>query len=603
MSSQQQNVTTDTEKSPVSETFLSVRRVWWGVGILSFFVNLLMLTGPIYMLQIYDRVISSRSMSTLAALTVLMVVLYAFMGILDFLRSRLLVRIGNYVADQLEERTFQVWLKQGLLGSAAVKRKPLTDLARVKQFLTGQAPVTFFDIPWTPVYIAVIFMFHWVLGVFAVIGALLVLAIAYMADISTRNKQETAQANKSKSEGFSEHCHSNAETIISMGMAGDLADRWSQIKSGGVDGELRASDIAGSASAFSKAFRMFLQSAILGLGAALAIKGELSPGSMIAGSIILGRALSPLQMVIGHWRGYRQVKSSIKRLKLFFKSFPEDRNLVPLPTPRGHLKVDNLTAGPPGARTATLRGIRFELVPGDALCVIGPSASGKSTLARLLVGIWKPQVGNVRFDGASLDQWMPDDLGKHIGYLPQQVSLLEGTIGENIARFRRNVNLYDIVEAAQATGVHELILSLPEGYNTRVGESGIVLSIGQIQRIALARAAFGKPPLVVLDEPNSNLDAEGDEALTHAITRMREQGQTVVIITHRKSAMESANKVLILRSGSQVRFGSKEQVLNPRRSVSDRPANAAQHNQNPNPRPPVPPSPTNPYAAQNRGAA
>ena len=555
MAQNSQNKHAQATKSPVTQTLKSLRSAWVGVGLLSLFVNILMLTGPLYMLQVYDRVLTSQSVSTLIALSVLMLLMYMFMGAMDFLRSRILVRLGNYVETQLSGRTFKSWLRQGLEGPAAAKQRPLQDLRRISQFLRGPAPVTFFDIPFTPIYIAVIFLLHPTLGWFAIFGAVVVLIIALLAERMTRKPQATSQGYAANSDNFSQSCHTHAETVMSMGMAHDLGRRWVETKDEGIDLGLKASDIAGSSTAFTKAFRMFLQSAILGIGAALAVAQIVTPGVMIAGSIILGRALAPIQMVIGQWRNYIQAKNAYKRMNVFYEDYSIEDDFVPLPAPKGYLSAEAMTAGPPNAKVATLKGIQFDIEPGDALVVLGPSGSGKSTLARLLVGVWMPQVGAVRLDGATYSQWDREALGQHIGYLPQQITLFDGTIGENIARFRNDLPATEIVKAAQAAGVHDLVLSLPDGYNTLIGTGGLILSVGQTQRVALARALYGNPALVVLDEPNSNLDSHGDAALNTAITNLRAQGSTVVVISHRQTVMSVANKALVLREGKQTGFG------------------------------------------------
>jgi len=555
MAQNSQNKHAQATKSPVTQTLKSLRSAWVGVGLLSLFVNILMLTGPLYMLQVYDRVLTSQSVSTLIALSVLMLLMYMFMGAMDFLRSRILVRLGNYVETQLSGRTFKSWLRQGLEGPAAAKQRPLQDLRRISQFLRGPAPVTFFDIPFTPIYIAVIFLLHPTLGWFAIFGAVVVLIIALLAERMTRKPQATSQGYAANSDNFSQSCHAHAETVMSMGMAHDLGRRWVETKDEGIDLGLKASDIAGSSTAFTKAFRMFLQSAILGIGAALAVAQIVTPGVMIAGSIILGRALAPIQMVIGQWRNYIQAKNAYRRMDVFYEDYSIDDDFVPLPAPKGYLSAEAMTAGPPNAKVATLKGIQFDIEPGDALVVLGPSGSGKSTLARLLVGVWMPQVGAVRLDGATYSQWDREALGQHIGYLPQQITLFDGTIGENIARFRNDLPATEIVKAAQAAGVHDLVLSLPDGYNTLIGTGGLILSVGQTQRVALARALYGNPALVVLDEPNSNLDSHGDAALNTAITNLRTQGSTVVVISHRQTVMSVANKALVLREGKQTGFG------------------------------------------------
>ena len=561
MKSSNKNTASQAAKSPVRSAVLSMRGAWIAVGVLSMFVNILMLTGPLYMLQVYDRVIASQSMSTLAVLSLLMVAMYAFMGLLDFFRSRVLVRIGTYVDEELSGPLFKNWLQQGVRGKLKNGHKPLRSLAVIKRFLVGPAPTTFFDIPWTPVYIFVIFMIDWTLGVFAVVGAVIVLLVAIAAELKTRSREKTSQISRAKSQNFTQKVYSNSEAVISMGMTREMLNRWEDLKREGEESDLSASDISGGATALSKAFRMFLQSAILGIGAALAIQQIITPGAMIAGSIILGRALAPIQMIIGQWRNFIQTKNAYADLNEFYQSMPQGTEKVALPTPTGKISVDRLSAGPPGAKKATLKNLNFKLNPGDGLCVLGPSGSGKTSLARLLVGIWMPQQGSVRLDGATLDQWDIENLGQHIGYLPQKADLFEGTVGENISRFKKNVPSAAIIRAAQIAGFHEFILSLPEGYNTQLGPNGIILSVGQIQRLALSRAVFGDPCLVVLDEPNSNLDAQGDKALNGAIQYMRSQNKTVVIISHRPTAMAAVNKVLMLRGGQQEKFGLKEQIF------------------------------------------
>ena len=548
-------------KSPVRATLSSMRKAWMGVGFLSMFVNVLMLTGPLYMLQVYDRVITSQSMSTLVVLSLLMVAMYGFMGLMDFLRSRILVRIGNYVESELSTPIFKSWLSEGVRGNSAQGQRPLQNLAILKRFLTGAAPTTFFDIFWTPIYIGVIFMIDWTLGVFSIVGAVVVLAIAIIAELRTRKKEAQSQSARAKSQAFTQKIYTNSEAVLSMGMVGDMTDRWNSIKTEGAEGDLSASDIAGGATAVSKAFRMFLQSAILGLGAALAVRQIITPGAMIAGSIILGRALAPIQMIISQWRNYIQTKGAYRDLNRFYENLPEAVEKVSLPAPTGKLSVMKLSAGPPGSKMATVKGLNFGLEAGDGLCVLGHSGSGKSTLARLLVGVWMPQMGSVRLDGATLDQWENADLGKHVGYLPQTVELFDGTVGENISRFRPDVVADSIIRAAQIAGMHEFILSLPDGYNTKLGAGGVILSVGQVQRVALARAVFGDPCLIVLDEPNSNLDAQGDKALNAAIHYMRGQNKTVIIVSHRPTAMAAVNKVLVLNGGQQEKFGLKEVVF------------------------------------------
>lgn len=548
-------------RSEVGKALDRARGAFIGVGLFSCFINLLMLTGPLYMLQVYDRVLMSRSMSTLVALSILMAALYGFMGFLEWCRTRVLVRIAAKVERDLGDRTFRGWMKQGLYGRGAARLQPLNDLATLKQFLSSPAPGTFFDIPWAPIYIAVIFMLHWWLGLLAVIGTIIIVAVALYNEFSTRKPLTEAMKMRRAEQAFSQQAYRNTDALTAMGMSENMRRKWSQMNEKGGQEALTGGDRAGNASAFTKSFRMFLQSAILGLGGALAVIQIITPGAMIAGSIILGRALAPIQMAIGQWRNFNGARDAYGRLNKFYDLIPEEEDTLSLPAPQGALTVENLVAGPPGAKTAVLTGLNFALQPGQGLGVIGPSAAGKSTLAKLLVGVWLPQKGAVRLDGATFDQWNREELGPYIGYLPQEVELFDGTIAENIARFSPGADSEAIVTAAKYAGVHELILRLEDGYDTRIGEGGAVLSGGQIQRVALARALYGDPVLVILDEPNSNLDAEGDAALSKAIAGLRERGRTVVVMAHRPSAISAVDQLLMLRDGKQVAFGPKDEVL------------------------------------------
>ena len=582
-------------RSTVGQALLTARKAFWGIGIFSFFVNLLMLTGPIYMLQVYDRVLASRSVETLLVISLIMAWLYICMGFLDFCRSRVLVRVANKFEKALGERTFRIWLKQGLMGRGAARHQPLNDLSTMRQFLSGNAPGTFFDLPWVPVYIAAIFVLHWQLGVLAIAGSIVILISAVYNEWGTRKPMMESLKLRRAEQALAQQAHRNADTIESMGMGDHMRRRWEDLNSrGSIEGQI-SSDRSGGSTAFSKAFRMFIQSAILGMGGYLAVKQIITPGAMIAGSIILGRALAPIQMIIGQWRGFNAARDAYSRLNAFYEIVPEDGDNTQLPTPTGELSVENLIAGPPGAQTAVLAGLNFTLKPGQGLGVIGPSAAGKSTLARLLVGIWMPQKGAVRIDGATFDQWNRDEIGKYIGYLPQDVELFDGTIGENIARFNPDATDESIVEAARWAGVHDLILRLPEGYDSKIGEGGTVLSGGQTQRVALARALYGEPALIVLDEPNASLDAEGDAALTKAIAEARKRGKTVVVMAHRPSAIAAVDMLLMLRDGKQEAFGPKEEVIKQLQSQKPKPPGGPAPKGNPpkgNPPKGTPPKPS-----------
>ena len=548
-------------RSVVGQAVMSARGALKGIALFSMVINLLMLTGPLYMLQVYDRVLISGSGVTLLSLSILMVLMFAFMGFLEFCRSRVLLRVADKFERDLGGRTFEAWMQHGLGGQAAKRAQPLTDVSTLRQFISGNAPGTFFDIPWVFIYIAVIFFLHWSLGVMAIIGTLIIFLSALYNEIATRKPQKEALKFRRAEQSFAQQAHRNTDAITAMGMQGAMKNRWQHLNRLGTKEAVLAGDRAGTASSFTKGFRMTMQSGILGLGGFLAIKGIITPGAMIAGSIILGRALAPVQMAIGQWRGFNAARDAYHRLIAFYELTADEPETLTLPEPKGELRVENVFAGPPGAAKATLTGLNFKLEPGQGLGVIGPSASGKSTLARLLVGIWTPQKGAIRLDGANFDQWNKDQLGPHIGYLPQRVELFDGTIAENIARFNPDARDDSVWEAARLAGVHEMVLRLANGYQTRIGEGGAVLSGGQVQRIGLARALFGRPKLVVLDEPNSNLDTEGDKALRKAIISLRKAGSTVIVMAHRPSAISEVDHLLMLKDGHQMAFGPKEEVL------------------------------------------
>ncbi len=574
----------------VGQALATSRSAFIGIAIFTAFINILMLTGPLYMLQVYDRVLASGSMSTLMTISVLMMVMYSFMGFLEYVRSRVLVRIGDKLEKDLGGRTFAIWMKQGLYGKAGQRHRPLQDVSTLRQFLSGAAPATFFDMPWAPLYIGVMFLFHWSLGVVGLIGAVIIFIFAWANEISTRKPMQDANAYRVKGQMFADLAHRNADTVTAMGMGGNMQARWHEYTNEASNSTVRGSDRAGSLTSASKAFRMFVQSGILGWGALLAVQGIITPGTMIAGSIIMGRALAPIQMALGQWRGFISARQAFNRLNKFYEMIPEDPENLSLPAPKGALSVENIFAAPPGSKVPVLSGLNFKIEPGQGLGVIGPSASGKSTLARLLVGIWIPQKGSVRLDGATFDQWNSDELGPHIGYLPQHVELFDGTIGENIGRFKQDASAEDIVVAARRADVHDMILRLPEGYDTRIGEGGAVLSGGQVQRIALARALFGDPCLVVMDEPNANLDTEGDAALTSAIADLRRRGKTVVVMAHRPSAIAAVDQLLMLRDGKQIAFGPKDDVI---KEVTQQKSAAQRHA----PSQPTPHKPQNPQKA------
>jgi len=548
------------------------------VGLFSAAVNILMLTGPMFMLQLYDRVLSSGSVATLQGLFLIVVFAYFFLGLYDLLRNRMLSRAA-YRLDQLAgPGGFDVWMRSGLTSHGTMPR-PLNDLATVRGFLSSPAMTGFFDMPWIPLFLTIIFFIHAWLGYLALFGALVVTAMALANQFATRQRFARAMAMDSAESYFTDQVHRNSNALIPLGMAHKLRRHWKEMHSAGLATGQGAGERTEIYASFSKAFRMLLQSALLGMGGYLALKQEISPGMIVATSIIAGRALAPVDQVIGQWRNVVRAREAHKRLKVTMQGTAGGQKRVELPDPEGRIAVRGLTKFAPGQvsrseRPPILQEVSFDLVPGDALGVIGPSASGKSTLARLLVGAWPADSGEVRLDSATLDQWSPEALGQHVGYLPQTLELLAGTVRDNIVRFDPNASDDDLIAAAKLAGVHEMILKLPDGYNTRLEYGAPILSGGQTQRIGLARALFGMPKLVVLDEPNSNLDADGDEALTRAIARMREAGSTVIVMAHRPSAIAAVNKLMVLNDGRMADFGDKAEVL--RRATRAAPAVAAQ---------------------------
>lgn len=539
---------------------LAARSVLLRAGFFSLFVNLLMLTGPLYMLQIYDRVLSSRSFETLIVITLLTLALFAAMGMLDFVRSALLSRAGASFERQLQEVTFNSSMRAAI-AAGALPERPLRDLRQIRQFVGSPALTAFFDAPMTPFFLLMVFLMHWLLGIVAVAGLLALLALAIINERWSRIGNETAQKLTLETDRLATATLRNAVAADAMGMRRGLRERWLTSSNAAVGNALIASDRIMGLTAISKATRLFLQSAILGTGAYLAIMQEVTPGVMIAASIITGRALAPVEVVTSQWRNYAQTISAYGRLKKFLSATQEVADRMQLPAPKGQLLLEKVYVQPVSAAKPIVKNVSFSLQPGEALGVIGPSAAGKSTLARAIVGVERVVSGEVRIDGAMLEQWDKDFLGKHIGYLPQDIELFFGSVAENISRFTAEATSEEVIAAAQAAGAHELILSLPDGYETNIGDFGRTLSAGQRQRIGLARALFRDPVLVVLDEPNSNLDADGDAALARAIRRLKERGATTVIVAHRPSAIAFVDKLLMLSEGEMKAFGDRDAVL------------------------------------------
>ncbi len=546
----------------VAAALKSTRRTFVGVAVLSAVTNLLMLTGPLFMMQVYDRVLASRSVPTLVALSVLAIGLYLFLGLLEVLRARILTQIGQRLEEQLGGPTFGAVLKLPLLMSKrGAISQPLRDLDQIRQFMSGQGPIAICDMPWLPIYLGILFLFHAFLGWLAVAGAVILIVLTLASEFVLRAPmQRLAHLASSRAE-FIEAGRRNAEALRAMGMTAAYSAKWHAANTAYVDEQRRASDATSSFAATSKIFRLALQSAVLALGAWLAIYQLASPGAMIASSILTSRALAPIEQAIGQWRWFVNARHARRRLEDALGTFYEGRRTMALPGPKCTLDVSGLAVLAPGTTAPQVRGLSFALSAGQGLGIIGPSGSGKSTLARALVGVWPSARGTIRLDGAELDNWDPEALGASIGYLPQGVELFDGTIAENISRFVHAADPAAIIEAATQAGVHELVLSMPEGYDTRIGEAGAILSAGQRQRIGLARALYGKPFLLVLDEPNASLDAEGEVGLTNAIIAARQAGSIVIVIAHRPNALAAVDQVLVIAKGGMVAFGPRNEVL------------------------------------------
>ncbi|OGB00136.1 MAG: ABC transporter ATP-binding protein [Burkholderiales bacterium RIFCSPHIGHO2_12_FULL_69_20] len=536
-------------------------------------VNLLMLTGPVFMLQVYDRVLTSRSVPTLVALMAFAALMYAFLGVFDFLRARVMSRLAQGLDARLGSLTLRRWMGQGGagagVGAGAAEggpTRPLAELAVLRNFLTTPAVNALMDLPWMPLYLLLVFGLHWSLGALAAGGALVAVVLALLTEALTRRPAAIAAAADHHDAVFAEQSQRNVETLLAMGMVGATTAHWQSLHDAASASSQAAAERVEWLSSLSRAFRLLLQSAILGLGGYLAIRQQLSAGAIVAASIIAGRALAPIDQLIGGWRGMVRARSAHRRLTLHLRGAGHEAPPIQLPAPVGALQVQGVAKRSPLARPGEnrrplLEGLNFALEPGSGLGVIGPSACGKTSLARLLTGVWRPDAGTVRLDGATFEQWAPDQVGRHIGYLPQTVELMAGTLRDNIARFDAQATDDEVIAAAQLAGVHPMILALPEGYATRLGPGGTVLSGGQVQRIGLARAVFRRPALVVLDEPNANLDAEGDDRLTQAIHQLREGGSTVVVMAHRPSAIAAVDLILMLDNGRQTAFGPKAEVL------------------------------------------
>jgi ATP-binding cassette subfamily C protein EexD len=526
----------------------------------SLFINLLMLVPTLYMLQLYDRVLASRSMETLIMLTIIVVVMFFVLGMLEFVRSRILIRVGNAIDSKMSNRLFDAMFALANRHPGKATAQPLGDLTQIRQFLTGTPLFAFFDAPWIPIYIGILFLFHPIYGYFGIFAILVSMSLTLINEKRTKKGLEDSNRHYQASQSFINSSLRNSEIIEAMGMHGNVRRRWYNRYVTFLNEQSNASDEAGIWSNTSKISRMLMQSLVLGIGGYLAIKGEVSPGMMIAGSIILGRALAPIDLMTSTWKQFSSARISYGRLENLLSEFKVTQKPTPLPAPKGFIDVENIVVLPPDSKVPSVRGVTLSIKAGETVAVIGPSAAGKSSLARAILGVWPCTNGKIRIDGAELSHYDREILGKTIGYLPQDIELFDGTISENIARYE-DPKPEMVVEAAQVAGVHEMILQLPQGYDTPIGPGGIALSGGQRQRVGLARALYCYPKIIVLDEPNSNLDDVGERALTQAIIELKKRGSTVILITHRPSVLGVTDKIAFMRDGTLQLFGARDEVL------------------------------------------
>lgn len=556
-----------------------LRNAFITVAIFSGFLNLLMLSPSLYMLQVYDRVLTSRNETTLWALTGLMLGVYIFMGLLESIRTWVLVRMGARFDAQLNERVFNATFERSLKNAASNAAQPMHDLNTLRQTLTGSALLALLDAPWMPLYIVVISMMSWELGIFAFLGAMLLTLLAVINEKVTKAKLDQAQQVNAQSQlALTNHLR-NAEVIESMGMLPAIRNRWYALHHKQIGLQAAASDQAAIMGGLTKFVRITMQSLSLGFGALLVIDGRMSPGSMIAASVLVSRALAPVELLVANWKQIISGRAAWARLNELLNVHPARHYGMRLPAPTGAMRLEGVSTAAPGTQQVILRNVSLGIAAGDCIAVIGPSGSGKSTLARLMVGVWPALGGTVRLDGADLHQWSKDQLGPYLGYLPQDIELFDGTVAQNIARFGE-VDSGQVIEAAQRAGMHDTILRLPQGYDTPLGAGGSALSGGQKQRIGIARALYGDPAIVVLDEPNSNLDEQGERALGDTIKDLGARGKTTVLVTHRMAALAFVKKIIVLQDGALKAYGPRDEVL---AALQGKPAPASTTSHTPQP--------------------
>ena len=546
----------------VAAALKDCRRAFWSVALFSGMVNVLMLAGPLYMLQIYDRVLSSHSVPTLIALTIFLFGAYGFQACMDLIRTRVVVRaaglLDKHLGTIVHAAVLRLALQTRQVGDA---HQPVRDLDQIRAFLTSQGPIAIVDLPWMPVFLFICYVIHPWLGLLSLAGGLMLLCITLFTERASRAPATEVAKGASQRSTMVEGDRRNSETITAMGLGEALSRRWTALNENYLAAVERSTDVVSTYGSISKVLRMLLQSSVLGLGAYLVLRQELTPGAMIAASIMMARAVAPIETLIANWRGFVAARTSASRLSQVLARVGVSQDKTELPKPRRGFDVEDVVVVPPEGQTAIVGNVRFRLSAGEVLGIIGPSGSGKTSLVRVLVGAWRPARGTVRVDGAALEHWAPEILGPHVGYLSQTVELFDGTVAENIARMAVETDADAVIRAAKAAGAHDMILRLSSGYDTRIGDAGTILSAGQRQRVALARALYGDPFLVVLDEPNANLDSDGEAALLQAIRDAKARGAVVIMIAHRTGALSVCDKVLVLRDGVQQAFGPRDEVL------------------------------------------
>ncbi|PMP91991.1 MAG: type I secretion system permease/ATPase [Desulfurella sp.] len=579
-------------KSQLLQALKPFKQAFITTGIVSAIINIIMIVPSIYMLEVYDRILVSKSVPTLILISLMVLGFYAFMGVLEWLRSQLLIRISNNMDAQLNEKVFSVAFSNALYANTGNPSQAFSDFTNIRQFLTGSGVLAFFDIPWTPIYIIILFMIHTVIGILAIVASLVMMGMAILTEVVTKKGLGEANKHYQESQVFANVNFRNAEAIYAMGMKENVKKHWYSRYINFLSYQSDTSSKAGTISATTKALRITFQSLLgYGVSAYYAIQGQLTMGMIVASAILIGRALSPVDLAISVWRQFVSVRESYARLEAMFAQYPEKPKGLQLPPPVGRVSVSNLIAVPPGSNLMILKNVSFEVNPGEMVGIIGPVASGKTTLGKMLVGIWPPYSGSVRLDGAEISTWDREDLGKYIGYLPQDVELLDGTVAENIARFGE-IDSNKVIKAAQMAGIHEMILQFPEGYDTKLGTKGAIISGGQKQRIGLARALYNDPTLIVLDEPNSSLDDMGERALIYALLNLKKMKKTVFLITHRTPILAITDKIILMLNGSLQAFGPSQEILKALQAVNEQQAQMqAQQNahlNNPNQAPQTP---------------